>query len=379
MGPGCKRILLFLLKAGLVAGLLAWLVRSRALDLRYFQVAAPGLPWLVLGVLCIAAGICMTGTRYWLILRRNGIAPPLSRVLRVEFIGTFFNLCSFGPLGGDVARLYYMARYSGSGPTAAGATAADRAVGLLALLLLILAALAAAGPAYLKESAVRQALGVIVGIVAGAVGLALFGLVRLRVGRAAVWGLGLAAAGLAVLCACFGGEGGRVFSWGVAAGLGCAALCVGGLGREGGERLLRALERRGKWGAHLGEIIRTAAGSLGGFRSLTGLLALSLVQQTSYVLAMLFLAWAMSLPVRPAVADVFFATPMTFILGVLPLPGAGLGVNEAAFDSLLTMAAPGLVGGASLYLFFRAWLVAVSTLGIPFYLAARKDLKTPPA
>ncbi|HBE94162.1 MAG TPA: hypothetical protein DDW80_01730, partial [Desulfovibrio sp.] len=150
--------------------------------------------------------------------------------------------------------------------------------------------------------------------------------------------------------------------------------CLGG---ENAQRLLRSLERRGKWGQHLGEILRAAAGGVGGLRSMTGLLLLALVQQASYVLAMLCLAWAMSLPVRPAAASIFLATPLTFVLGVLPLPGAGLGVNEAAFDFLLTLAAPGLAGGASLYLFFRAWLIAVSTAGIPFYLTSRKSLKTP--
>lgn len=377
MRADCKRLLFFLLKAGLVAGLLAWLVHSRALDLRYFHVAVGGLPWLLLGVLCIAASICLTGTRYWLILRQNGIEPPLAYALRVEFIGTFFNLCSLGPLGGDVARLYYMARFSGSGPTAAGATAADRMVGLLALLLLILAALSVAGPEYLEEPALRQAVGVIIGVVAVGVGLVVLGLARVRVGRPVALGLGLGAAGLAAGWAVIGGEGVRVFAWGVAAGLACAAAGVGCLGGENAQRLLRSLERRGKWGQHLGEILRAAAGGVGGLRSMTGLLLLALVQQASYVLAMLCLAWAMSLPVRPAAASIFLATPLTFVLGVLPLPGAGLGVNEAAFDFLLTLAAPGLAGGASLYLFFRAWLIAVSTAGIPFYLTSRKGLKTP--
>ncbi|MCM0756028.1 flippase-like domain-containing protein [Desulfovibrio aminophilus] len=368
-----RRVLFFLLKAAVVGAFLFWLARRGALDPRYFAIASGGLGWLLLGLACLAASISLTAVRYWLILRMFRVRQPLPFVLRTEFAATFFNLCSLGPLGGDVVRLYFMARSSGKGLAAAGATMTDRIVGLLALLLLTLASLALTGVDYLAEPVLREAVVLLSGLLAGAVGLALTAAVRLRLGRVAAICAGGAAAAAAVTYSLWAET---AFGWSVAAGLAAATVCAGGFQAAFVGALLRRIGRWGGFGEKLDETLAAMSDAAGHPRAIAGVLGLALVQQAGYVLAMLCLAWAMNLPARPDAGSIFFATPLTFILAVLPLPGAGLGFNEAAFDSLLALAAPHLAGGASLYLFFRAWLIAVSFAGIPFYLFERRKSRS---
>lgn len=62
----------------------------------------------------------------------------------------------------------------------------------------------------------------------------------------------------------------------------------------------------------------------------------------------------------------------------MPLPANGLGVGEAAFDTLLKLARsetePLLQGGAMIYLAFRVLTLLSGILGLPFFLRGRDRL-----
>ena len=73
------------------------------------------------------------GWRWWAILRRQGGAPGFSSILRLFFIGMFFNQTLSMTIGGDAARVVLM-RKTG---TAVSSIVLERAAELLALIALI--------------------------------------------------------------------------------------------------------------------------------------------------------------------------------------------------------------------------------------------------
>jgi uncharacterized membrane protein YbhN (UPF0104 family) len=64
--------------------------------------------------------------------------------------------------------------------------------------------------------------------------------------------------------------------------------------------------------------------------------------------------------------------PLGFLANSLPLTPGGLGVGEAAFDQLFSMA--GLTGGAEVLLGLRVLMIVIGLLGLLFYLQGRKRL-----
>jgi uncharacterized membrane protein YbhN (UPF0104 family) len=369
-----KHVAWLCIKGAFVAALLWWLVERQALSWQYFTFSLGSIPWIALGALLIFASILMTGTRYWLLLTANGILLPLPLILRTELAATFFNLCSIGPVGGDIVRTYYVYKFGGKPMTVTGSTVVDRMIGLYALLVIACLAIVLCEVNGGDSAILPSVRLVIFGAVGGIISLGLMGAIRLFMNTPCTIGAGAIAAGACMVMA-KARTGHYDPLWLIGACCIVASTVV--VGALGNGRLEKFLE----WFKGLGEIPRHGAILIEAFFVLkndTGCilkaLTLSLVQQSSFVLAMLAFAHALPLPLAPTFNDIVFATPLTFVLAVLPLPGAGLGINEAAFDYLLTMTSPDLVGGASLYLFYRAWLLIVSTTGIPFYLSNMKKL-----
>ncbi|GKT29542.1 flippase-like domain-containing protein, partial [Aduncisulcus paluster] len=80
-----------------------------------------------------------------------------------------------------------------------------------------------------------------------------------------------------------------------------------------------------------------------------------------------------TLPVTPDFNEVFFAAPLSFLAGVIPAPAAGLGVNEAAFETLLNLGSSGAVtAGASIFLMYRIWVTLFSLSGLYFVMRTKK-------
>jgi uncharacterized membrane protein YbhN (UPF0104 family) len=365
-----------LLKGSLIVFLLWWLAKNQALSWEYFHIAPEGVPWIALGAMLILASILMTGMRYWLLLRANGILLPLPLVLRTELAATFFNLCSIGPVGGDIVRTYYIFKFGGNPMTVTGSTVVDRLVGLYALLVIACLAIVFCDTHGLDAPALQSVKLVVFWAVGSVLSLGLMGVIRCFFGVAATAGVGISAAIAGVLFATATPETEQTrMLWFIAtAGIGVSTILVTALGGGRLGKTLGRLRAMGGMAAHGAALCEALFVFKNDAACIVKALCLSLVQQSSFVLAMLAFAQSLSLPVTPSFQDIVFATPVTFILAVFPLPGAGLGVNEAAFNYLLTASSPEVVGGASLYLFFRAWLLVVSMTGIPFYFSSMKKL-----
>jgi hypothetical protein len=93
------------------------------------------------------------------------------------------------------------------------------------------------------------------------------------------------------------------------------------------------------------------------------------VQHFLLILSLYFFSQAQNLPAIPNFHEIFFSAPIAFLAGIIPAPAAGLGVNEAAFETLLSLVSSGTISaGASIYLMMRIWTTLFSLSGIPFIL-----------
>lgn len=93
-------------------------------------------PWFAAGLLMTFLGLAVGAVRWGQILAMQGIEFPTLKILRIYFIGQFFNAFMLGACGGDVVRAYYAARgQEGRRAEAAMTILMDRAVGLFATIL----------------------------------------------------------------------------------------------------------------------------------------------------------------------------------------------------------------------------------------------------
>jgi uncharacterized membrane protein YbhN (UPF0104 family) len=125
----------FGLKAGVSAALIA--VLWTQVDFGPVVVAIGAMDGaLVAGVfvLLLAHGV-ISAWRWWAIMRLQGDAPDFRLVLRLFFIGMFFNQTLSTTLGGDAARVVLL-RARGTGAVVSSIVL-ERAAGLLALIALL--------------------------------------------------------------------------------------------------------------------------------------------------------------------------------------------------------------------------------------------------
>lgn len=139
-----KRVLKTVFGLGLVA-LLVWRVGPDKLLAQFKQVSP--LTYLI-GLAIFAGGEAIRTLRWQRLLHAVGAEFPLLRLIKLHFIGKFFNQFLPSSIGGDGARIFYLCRDDVSWENAVGSVLVERVVGMLMLLL--------------------------VGLVAGAVGFSLY-------------------------------------------------------------------------------------------------------------------------------------------------------------------------------------------------------------
>ena len=114
---------------------------------------------LVLPFAILVAANVLGALQWGWILRASGLRPGIGRIVRVYWIGLFFNNFLPGSLGGDVYKVFVVGRETGALARVAGATIVDRVIGLAVLCTLgSLTALAALGT---QRAPVRLALFVL--------------------------------------------------------------------------------------------------------------------------------------------------------------------------------------------------------------------------
>ncbi len=130
-----------LLRVGISGGLLAWVLSS--LDLSNLWSQAKLLnPWAwaaALALSIVAQSLC--SVRWWSLAQALGIRASLPRMWRLFVEGSFFSLCLPSSIGGDVVKIFRLSPTKSGRVLAAFSVAADRVAGLIAVLIIGLAAM----------------------------------------------------------------------------------------------------------------------------------------------------------------------------------------------------------------------------------------------
>ncbi|UCG56666.1 MAG: flippase-like domain-containing protein [Phycisphaerales bacterium] len=91
---------------------------------------------LSLGV--FAAGQVLIGLRWWLLLRAQSVVVSLGTVVRLHFLGLFYNNLMPSSIGGDLLRAWYVAKHTDKKLEAALSVVVDRVIGFLGMVLIAL-------------------------------------------------------------------------------------------------------------------------------------------------------------------------------------------------------------------------------------------------
>lgn len=296
--------------------LLVWLTRAGVVPWRALAglLDAWNLALLAFGIFVL--DMWVTAWRLSVLIEGQGLALPVAASFRLGLIGNVFNL--FLPSGGgDAARLYYaIADTPGQRTEIATVLVLDRLIGLVAILVIPVLL----SPFLLDLLAASSVLRVLV-VLAAAGALACTVILTLLVANRS-----------------------RIVQPMI------------GLGR-------RLVSSR-----HLPRVLD----ALHRYRTRPALLAkamaLSLVAHTlsATVVGILLSATVGSIPF----VDVTFLALFGFAANSIPLTPGGLGIGEAAFDSLFRIA--GVEGGATAMLAWRVLLVALAPMGLFLYVAGQR-------
>jgi len=128
--------LVLLVKVALAGGLLTWLIFSGRLQLE--RLAAVPLDWRLLPlVLLVAGSMILPAVRWWWLLRIQGLREPLTKIIRLTWIGYLTALVLPGAASGDLAKGILILRHHHQARARAFSTVlADRFLGLHSLLCL---------------------------------------------------------------------------------------------------------------------------------------------------------------------------------------------------------------------------------------------------
>ena len=185
-----KRSIMIFVKAGVSLGLLAFFL-SR-IDLFHFLgiLSSARLSYVAASLAIYLFGQILSSLRWALLARAVGFQNPWKDFAAFYLIGMFFSLFTPSTVGGDVGRIFYLARDGGNtkknaraGPVALATISvlADRAIGM-AVLVWIGATAVAFFPGYLLPPPIRYAtFALALGLALGGVSLPL--LSRLLRGR----------------------------------------------------------------------------------------------------------------------------------------------------------------------------------------------------
>lgn len=130
-----------LLKIGVSVGLLAWVLPRIGLTEIWREIQSVHLGWLGLAFALCIAGTALRAYRWQALLVGLGLQVPIGRLIKLYFVGTFFNTFLPSGFGGDVVRVLEVAQESRRAHEATGTVLVDRLTGILVLLALALLAL----------------------------------------------------------------------------------------------------------------------------------------------------------------------------------------------------------------------------------------------
>jgi glycosyltransferase 2 family protein len=317
-----RRVLVTLLRLALGIGLIVYLIRSKIVDVHALSRMVSIWPISVAALTLLLIDLLLMSWRLCCLFRAQGLRLAWSDSWQLTSVSSFFSTFLPGRAGGDVAKIFYASKEnSGRRTEIIAILLFDRAVGLFSLLLLPLL-LAPIFPALFLSTGFRIAYAIVALLAALMIGGFL----------------------VCVLATPF------------IARLTAGEPPAGGMAK----RPVRFLPGR--------QILARSLNTIAAYRRtpgpLLGALGISLADN---LMGVCVLALAL-LVVNPGgiAPKLFVMVPIGQIVNSLPLTPGGLGVGEAAFHALFSVA--GLKGGAEALLCWRIWNALVGMLGWIVYL-----------
>jgi uncharacterized protein (TIRG00374 family) len=306
-------------RTSIAIGLLVYLGVSGVISWSALQGLATSWGVTLAALVVLAIDVCVIAWRLCVLFKPRGLYLSLYSSLRLTLIGTFFNSCLPGSTGGDVIKIYYATRDNrGRRTEVATILLLDRAVGLFALMIWPLLA-APLFPQLLRS--------------------------------------------LPIL---------RVLLWAAAAVSGAmlVGMLVGSTARVRHSRFVSWTFRKLPLGSYAESVFDTVHAYRHNLTTLLAAVGISLLAHTMTIGGTLLAAQA----TNPSgfIWQMSILIPLGFLANALPVTPGGLGVGEAAFDQLFSMA--GLTGGAEAMLGLRVLMIVIGLLGLIFYLQGRKRL-----
>jgi len=129
-----------IVKAAVSVGLIAFLFYKLSPENLLAQLAGLALGPLIAGTAIFFVSVVMGACQWHLLLKAGGIAMPFATTLRVYFVGLFFNNFLPAGVGGDVVKIYDVAKIGNDPYQVFAVTMLDRVIGIAGLCILALIA-----------------------------------------------------------------------------------------------------------------------------------------------------------------------------------------------------------------------------------------------
>src|SRR3954468_20905950 len=136
-----RRILLSTIKILISAALLYFSLRKIDLHDLASRIDARSLGWIALAIAAVFVQIFVGVLRWREISAECGAPLETRQAMRFNLIGSFFNQTLPSSIGGDAVRLWLVARAGAGWRAATYSIFVDRAIGLIALAIIIVASL----------------------------------------------------------------------------------------------------------------------------------------------------------------------------------------------------------------------------------------------
>lgn len=324
---GRSRMLVWsVLKFAVPLMIIGWLLwRVEADQWEALRERPKNYPLLMLAVLATLMAFCVSFTRWWLLVRCQGISIGVVEAFRLGAVGFLLSFVSVGSVGGDLFKMIFLARRSpGKGIEAVASVVVDRGVGLLGLVWLVALAMSTAGRPSNPDLN--------------------------RIGD------------LAVLLAVLGT-------------IGLLVLVLGGRPIDRWLRMAMSWPRLGPSVVRVAGPIRVFHRHPGVF---IGSLPMSLGVHILLVIGAYCIARGLYGELAPGIGDQMVIFPIANLASALPIAPAGLGVLEAAMEWLYRVvpAEPTVASGTLVALVCELVKIIMAIIGIGFYWLADGELKS---
>lgn len=311
------KFLFTLLRLAIAAAMLWYLSQAGSIDWQSFIGLAKQWPYTLAAIGLFIISTLIQSERLRILINTHQLDLTYFAAVKLTFIGVFFSTYLPGATGGDLVKIYYASK-GNPGVRAEVITimVLDRFIGLFSLLTLPLLL----APFFIELITAHQVLQAILAVSAAiSSGIIIF-------------------------------------------------TIIGAKFELADNRLLNWIENKFSFGSLLVRMLHT----IHYYRNNIGVIFKALFYSYTLQLLMVGVALAIAQATNALGADLkmLFLIPMGYFANSVPITPGGLGVGEAAMESLFLMG--GLTGGAETILGWRLTMIVVGLLGLVFYLKGEK-------